>query len=306
MGRFIARRLMTMVLVIFLVSLVTFSMLHLVPGDPAEMIANESGQNVDINAIRQDLGLDQPLPAQYLRFISNALRGDLGRTFRGNKPVLGEFMSRFPNTLRLAFFAMLAAAIVGGLAGVASAVWRNSMVDYVTMSIAVFGVSMPVFWLGLMLIFVFSYRLGWLPSFGFSTWQQMILPVVTLSTISMATIARLTRSSLLDVLQEDYIRTARAKGLDERVILWRHALKNGLIPILTVVGLQFGILLGGAVITEIVFAIPGVGRLVVDGILARDFPVVQGSILLLAFTFSLVNLVIDILYAYVDPRIRYN
>lgn len=305
MTTYIIKRLLTAILVLILVSIGVFSMIHLAPGDPIEMLSFEVGQATDMDAIREQLGLNDPLPVQYFRFVGNALQGDLGRTIRGNRPVTLEFFSRFPNTLKLAVSSLLLAIVVGVLAGIASAVWPNSIIDYIAMFLAIFGVSMPVFWLGLMLMLFFSLRLDWLPLSGFSTWKHMILPTITLSSTSMAFIARMTRSNLQEVLKEDYIRTAKAKGLKFREVVRIHALKNSLIPVVTLVGLQFGNLLGGAVITEIVFAIPGVGRLVVEGITARDFPLVQGSVLFLSVGFVLVNLVVDILYAYLDPRIHY-
>ncbi len=305
MSTYILRRLLTAILVLLIVSVAVFAMIHLAPGDPIEMLTFEVGQVTDMDAIRERLGLNDPLPVQYLRFMRGVLHGDMGRTIRGNRPVVQEFMSRFPNTLKLAFSSLFLAVLVGVTAGIASAVWPNSPVDYAAMFIAVFGVSMPVFWLGLMLMLFFSLRLGWLPLTGLDTWKHMILPTVTLSSTSMASIARLMRSGMLDVLREDYVRTAWSKGLNARSVLFRHALKNCLIPVVTLAGLQFGHLLGGAVITEIVFAIPGVGRLVVEGIIARDFPLVQGSVLFLSAGFVFVNLLVDILYAYLDPRIHY-
>ncbi len=305
MTAYIVRRLLVSVLVLFASSVAVFSMIHLAPGDPVEMLTFESGQITDLDAIRERLGLNDPLPVQYFRFATRALRGDLGHSIRSNRPVTEEFFSRLPNTLKLAVASLILAIIVGMLAGIASAVWANSLIDYVVMFSSVFGISMPVFWLGLMLMLLFSLRLGWLPVSGFSTWKHMILPTITLSTISMASIARLMRSSLLEVLQEDYIRTAKAKGLAYWSVLFRHALRNSLIPVVTVAGLQLGMLLGGAVLTEMVFAIPGVGRLVVDAILTRDFPLVQGSVLFLATGFVLVNLLVDLSYFYLDPRIQY-
>ncbi len=305
MSTYLVRRLFHALLVLWLVSVAVFAMLHLVPGDPVEILAFESGTGADMEAMRERLGLNDPLPVQYLRFAGNALQGDLGRSIRSNRPVTEEFFSRFPNTATLAFLALGLALLIGIPAGVISAVKPNSVLDYFSMFVAVIGVSMPVFWLGLLLLLVFSLRLEWLPMSGFTTWKHMILPTITLSMFSMASVARLTRSSFLEVMREDYVRTARAKGLSGWRILSVHALRNSLIPVVTIAGLQFGQLLGGAVITEIVFAIPGVGRLVVDGITARDFPIVQGSVLYLSVSFVFVNLLVDVLYTYIDPRIRY-
>lgn len=305
MQAYLLKRVINAIIVLWLVSIAVFSMLHLVPGDPVELLAYESGGAADLDAMRERLGLNDPLPVQYLRFAGNALQGDLGRSIRGNRPVTDEFFSRFPNTAKLAVLSLGLAIAVGVPAGIASAVWPNTPLDYLSMFIAIVGVSMPVFWLGLLLLLLFSLRLEWFPLSGFSTWQHMVLPTITLSMFSMASIARLTRSSFMEVMQEDYIRTARAKGLRGFRVLSVHALRNSLIPVVTMAGLQFGQLLGGAVITEIVFAIPGVGRLVVDGITSRDFPIVQGSVLYLSVSFVFVNLLVDILYTYIDPRIRY-
>ena len=305
MTTYIIRRLLIAIVVLFFVSLAVFLMLHLVPGDPVEMLSFSVGQTTDMDAIRERLGLNDPLPVQYYKFLSNALQGDLGRTIRGNRPVTEEFFSRFPNTLKLVTASIFIAFVFGSLVGIASALRPNSLLDFMATGCSIFWISMPSFWLGLMLIFLFSVRLGWLPTSGATTWKHFVLPAFALSMLSMASIARLVRSSLLDVLQEDYIRTAKAKGLSRRNVIGAHALKNSLIPAVTVAGLQFGHLLGGAVVIEMVFAIPGVGRMVVDGILARDFPLVQGSVLFLAVGVVLTNLFVDIIYVYLDPRIRY-
>ncbi len=286
------------------VSLGVFLMIHLVPGDPVLVMLSEFASPADQQALRQQLGLDRPLYIQYWRYLSGALRGDLGRSVRSNRPVVSEIAWRLPNTLRLAVAAMLLAAAGGGLVGVVSAVRRNTLWDHASMLAVLVGLSMPSFWLGLMLMIVFAVRLQWLPVAGYEGWQHVILPGLTLAAGPAAILARLTRSSMLEVLSQDFVRTARAKGLHEQTVVVKHALKNSLVPVVTVLGLQFGHLLGGAVITESVFAWPGVGRLVVDAILARDFPVVQGTVLVIALGFVLVNLIVDVLYAYLDPRIR--
>jgi len=265
---------------------------------------SEFASPADQQALRQQLGLDRPLYIQYWRYLSGAMRGDLGRSVRSNRPVVNEIAWRLPNTLRLAVVAMLLAASGGGLVGIISAVRRNTVWDHATMLAALAGLSMPSFWLGLMLMIIFAVRLEWLPVAGYEGWQYVILPGITLAAGPAAVLARLTRSSMLEVLNQDFVRTARAKGLREQTVVVKHALKNSLIPVVTVLGLQFGHLMGGAVITESVFAWPGVGRLVVDAILARDFPVVQGTVLVIALGFVLVNLIVDVLYAYLDPRIR--
>lgn len=286
------------------VSLGVFLMIHLVPGDPVLVMLSEFASPTDQDALRRELGLDRPLYVQYWRYLSAAVRGDLGRSVRSNRPVLSEIAWRLPNTVRLALAAMLLATVVGVTVGVLSAVRRYSVWDHAAMVAVLAGLSTPSFWLALLLMTVFAVRLGWVPVAGYEGWRHIILPAVTLAAAPAAVLARLTRSSMLEVLTQDFIRTARAKGLPERRVVLRHALKNGLIPVVTVLGLQFGHLLGGAVITESIFAWPGVGRLVVDAILARDFPVVQGTVLVIALGFVVVNLLVDLLYAYLDPRIR--
>lgn len=301
---YVRRRLLFSVLTMFGVSVGVFMMIHLVPGDPVLVMLSEFASPADQEALREELGLNKPLHIQYWRYLTHALRGDLGRSVRSNRTVVSEIAWRFPNTVRLALAALILAVLVGGTLGVISAVRRNTIFDHSAMVTVLIGLSMPSFWLGLMLMIVVAVRLELLPVAGYEGWQYLILPAVTLAAAPAAVLARLTRSSMLEVLNQDYVRTARAKGLHERRIVLKHALKNGLIPVMTVLGLQFGYLLGGAVITESVFAWPGIGRLVVDAILARDFPVVQGTVLTLALGFVLVNLAVDVLYAYLDPRIR--
>lgn len=249
--------------------------------------------------------LDEPLHTQYFVYMGNLLQGDMGRSAFTRRPVAVELYERFPNTLILTVAALGIATVLGMSAGIISATKRYSLFDNFVMLLALAGIAIPVFWLGLMLQLLFSVNLGWLPSSGMDTWRHLILPALTLGLATTALIARITRSSMLDVLGQDYINTARAKGLVERIVVYKHALKNALIPVVTVMGLQFGILLGGAVLTESVFSWPGVGRLLVDSILARDYPVVQGAVLVLALFFVLINLVVDIIYALLDPRITY-
>ena len=302
-------------------------MLHLTPGDPvAIMIGTEGVADREMVAnLRRELGLDQPLHVQYFRFLRRAALGDLGTSIRTREPVRVEVMSRFPATAELAVAALCLSTLIGVGAGVTSAVRQYSLIDHAGMVGAMLGASIPVFWLGLMLILVFAVRYPLLPVSGrgapFSeaavvlfqgdasllvrALRHLILPAVCLGLSRAAVVARLTRSSMLEVLRQEYVRTARAKGLRERAVIYRHALRNALIPIVTIVGLQFGFLLGGAVIAEVVFSWPGVGRLAVDGILARDYPVVQGCVLLVAAIFVLLNLSVDILYAWLNPRIRY-
>jgi len=304
-SRYILRRLLYAIPVMLVVSLIVFGILHIAPGDPATMLAGEDARPEDVAAIKANYGLDQPLYVQYGVWLGNALRGDFGRSIVTRRPVMDEIATRLPSTAQLAVSALFLAVIVGMIVGVISATRQYSALDHGVMVLALLGVSMPVFWLGLMLIMIFAVELRWLPTGGTGTIQQLVLPAVTLGAASTAIIARMTRSSMLEVVRQDYIRTARAKGLMERVVLVRHALKNALIPVATVVGIEFGYLLGGAVITETVFSRPGLGRLLVTSINSRDFPVVQGTLMLLAGSFVLVNLLVDILYGFLDPRIRY-
>jgi peptide/nickel transport system permease protein len=303
--RYLVARSVLAVPVLLGVSVMVFALIRLIPGDPAQLMAGQAATEDVVREIRRSLGLDRPLVVQYGYFLRNAVRGDLGRSLFNGAPVRDELAQRFPRTVRLAAASMLVALLIGIPAGILSATRHLSWVDSLVMVAALAGVSVPVFWLGLNLILIFAVRLAWLPAFGYETWRHLILPSVTLGTASAAIIARMTRSSMLEVLRQDYVRTARAKGVAERVVVSRHALRNALIPVATVVGLQLGTLVSGAVLTENVFAWPGVGRLLVDAVLARDYPVVQGAVLLIATTFVVLNLLVDVLYALLDPRIRY-
>jgi peptide/nickel transport system permease protein len=303
---YLINRLALSVVVVFGVSVLVFSMLHLVPGDPAVVMLSESASGQDVEQLRHDLGLDQPLWVQYTLYIGHVVHGDLGRSIRLQQPVAQLIAGRLPNTLELAITSLTLATILGVAVGAISAVRRGRLSDHAVMAAALLGVSLPSFWLGLLLILFFGLRLGVLPIAGNQDGlSSLVLPAVTLAAVPTATIARLTRSGLLDVLGEDYIRTARAKGLRELAVIVNHALRNSMIPVITVVGVQFGVLLGGAVIVETVFAWPGVGRLLIDAVSARDFPLVQGIMLFISISFVLVNLLADVVYAYVDPRIRY-
>ena len=305
MLRYILRRILMLVPVLFGVTLVSFSLLHLVPGDPAEVLGGQEATKEDVERIRREYGLDRPLAVQYLRFAANAARGDFGVSIQSRHPVRDLLLQRLAFTLQLSLASILVASAVGLLAGVVSSTRPYSLFDATSMLGALFGISMPIFWLGLLLILVFAVRLHWLPSGGTGTLLHLILPAIALGGASAAVIARMTRASMLEVVQQDYIRTARAKGHREGVVILRHALKNAMIPILTVFGLEFGSMLGGAVLTETVFSLPGIGRLLVEGIFARDYPVVQGAMILVGTTFVLVNLLTDVAYAFFDPRIRY-
>lgn len=301
---FLLRRLLFLIPVIVGVSVGVFLMVHLMPGDPARIMAGIDASQEDIERVRVSLGLQDPLPVQYIRFVGRALTGDFGESFRTRKPVMAEVGSRYFNTLLLGIASIGVAILFGGITGTLSAVRKYSVFDNLCMMASLVGVSMPTFYLGLMLMLLFSVHLGWLPLVGKESWRHLILPSLTLGAPSAAVISRMVRSSLLEILDQDYIRTARAKGLREWVVIGKHALRNATVAVVTVVGLQLGYLLGGAVVTETVFAWPGIGRLVVQSILARDFPVVQTCVLILALTFVLINLVTDLLYSLLDPRIR--
>jgi peptide/nickel transport system permease protein len=305
MWAYVAKRLLLSIPVILGVAFLVFAMVRIIPGDPARIIAGEAATQEVVEGLRKDLGLDRPLLEQFATFLGSLARGDFGRSIRSRAPVSEELRARIPNTLQLTGAALLVAVIVGVGAGVVSAIRPYSLLDAGVMLVALAGLSMPVFWSGLMLILVFAVYLGWLPAVGTGSIQHLILPSITLGMATAAIIARMTRSSMLEVLRSDYIRTARAKGAQERAVINRHALRNALIPVITVVGLQMGTLLSGAVLTESVFAWPGIGRLLVDGILSRDYPIVQAAVLVVALAFVLVNLIVDMLYAAVDPRIHY-
>lgn len=307
MLKYSVRRLIQTIPVIIGVTIVVFLLMHLIPGDAAQVIIGEGAPREQVEQIRENLGLNDPLPLQYWNYVSGLLQGDLGDSIRSSRPIADEiFTSRFWVTLELAVYSTILAVFLGILAGIISAVKKSSPADIGVMFIALFGLSMPNFWLGLMLIQYFAVDLGWFRPSGWGTWSQTVLPVITLGTGGAAIIARMTRSSMLEVISQDYIRTARAKGVRERVIVYRHALKNAMIPVITVIGLEFGGLLGGAVLTESVFAVNGMGRYVVDSIRARDFPVVQATVLVLSIMFVLVNLLVDISYRYFNKRIDFD
>ncbi|MDR7464774.1 MAG: ABC transporter permease [Armatimonadota bacterium] len=305
MAGYVGRRLLLLLPVLLGVLTVVFVLMRAVPGDPARLIAGPEATQTELEAVRREWGLDAPLPVQYLQYLSRVARGDLGESIRSRRPVTVELAARFPNTLRLALASLLIMTVLGVSAGILAATHQNTFLDYASMAVALVGISMPIFWLGLMLMLLFSLYLGWLPATGRDGPAHLVLPAITLGTALTAVVARITRASMLEVLRQDYIRTARAKGLSERLVVWAHALRNALIPTVTVVGLNFGGLLSGAVLTETVFARPGIGRLIVDAIEMRDYPVVQGGVLLVALTYSLVNLIVDVAYAFIDPRIRY-
>ena len=333
MKEYILKRLAMLVIVLLGVSVITFVLVRAAPGDPAVHLAGEHATAATLEAIREKYHLNDPIYVQYFIWLEMALQGDLGRSIESRELVRVEIMDRLPTTLELSIIAIIIASAVGIVAGIISAVRQYSPIDYGVMFGALFGVSMPIFWLGLMLLYFVGVKLGWVPIGGrlsvgvdleritglyvldsiltlngealIDSIKHLILPSIALATIPMATIARMTRSSMLEVLRQDYIRTERAKGLSERVVIYKHAIKNALIPIVTVIGMNIGILMGGAVLTETIFTLPGLGKYIADAILAYDYPVVQGFTIFFATAFVIINLITDILYMYIDPRIKY-
>jgi ABC-type dipeptide/oligopeptide/nickel transport system permease component len=305
MGRLIGRRLLFLLPVLFGILLAVFVTMRIVPGDPARLVAGPDAGPEELATIRQQFGLDRPLHVQFERYVLDILRGEFGRSLKTQRPVLDEIVPRLGNTALLAVLSTLFAVIVGLLAGIVAAARRNSAFDHTTMVVAMLGVSTPSFYLGIVLIVVFAVMLRLFPAGGSGGLAHLVLPAVTLGASTLGIVARMTRASMIDVLDEDYIRTARAKGVRERLIVARHALRNALLPVIAVVALQFGFVLAGSVLVETVFSFPGIGWLIVESISMRDFPVVQGSILLVTFVSVVVNLAADILYGYADPRVKY-
>ena len=305
MATYVLRRLGMTLLVLLAVSALVFLMSHLTPGDPATIMLGENASAADVARLRHELGLDRPMAEQYGRYLGNVARGDLGHSIRSGRPVANEIWERFPPTLQLTLAATGVGAVSGILLGALAATSRSRLIETLVMSTSLLGISMPSFWLGLLLILLFGLVLHWLPIAGGSGWQALVLPTVTLGAQAAAVLARLTRASLLDVLPSDFVRTARAKGVAPRRVLMYHALRNALIPVVTVIGLQFGGLLGGAVIVESVFARSGLGRFAVGAVQSRDFPLIQGIVLFAAAAYALVNLSVDALYVALDPRIEY-
>lgn len=301
----VARRLASAIPVLIGVSVIVFLMMRLLPGDVAQLILSDWGASRDqVEQLREQLGLNDPLWLQYYNFATRALQGDLGRSVHTNRPVLAEVLSQFPSTIELTLAAVGFAVLLGVPLGTIAALRQNSALDNSSMLISLVGVSMPSFWLGLLLIFTFSLTLGWFPATGRGGMERLVLPAVTLGFIAAATIARLVRSSMLEVLRQEYVLVAHAKGLSGLAVIWRHAMRNALIPVITIVGLQFGNLLAGAVIVETVFTRPGLGRLTITAILGKDFTLVQGAILFTATVYIVVNLLVDLSYSFIDPRIR--
>jgi len=302
---YLVKRLSGMVPTLLLVAVVVFLFVHLLPGDPARLAAGPDADQTTVDLVRQELGLDLPLPQQFVRYFAQLLQGDLGTSLRTKRPVATEIAERFMPTLWLTLASMAWSVLLGMLLGIVSAVWRNRWPDRLAMTLAVSGISFPAFALGMLLMQVFSVNLGWLPTVGASTWQHYILPSVTLGAAVAAVMARFTRASFVEVIQEDFVRTARAKGVAESGVIIRHALRNALIPVVTMMGLQFGFLLGGSIVVETVFNWPGLGRLLVDAVTQRDYPVMQGLVLLFSLEFILINLIVDVLYGVINPSIRY-
>jgi len=337
MGKYILKRLLLLIPTLWGVVTLVFFMIILAPGDAAQAMAGERASKEIIEKFRHDLGLDQPLMVQYVKYLKRVVVLDFGKSIKSGQRVIDDIKARFPATIELSFFAMFFATFFGLLAGILSATRQYSFIDYTSMFVALVGVSMPIFWLGIVLILIFSVNLNILPTGGrinvryifkpitnfyiidgfiylFKTGDakylassvvHLLLPAVTLGTVPLAIIARMTRSSMLEVLKQDYIKTARAKGLTEKKVVYRHALKNALLPVITVIGLQFGLLLGGAILTETIFAWPGIGKWIVYAITARDYPAVQGGVIIISVTFVFINLLVDILYSYINPKIKY-
>lgn len=307
MLQYIAKRLLLTIPTIVAITLLVFAMLHAVPGDPATIFAGDKNVTPEqLAVVRRDMGLDRPLTVQYLDYLTRILTGNLGRSLYSQRPVSLEIRQRWPSSAELAVSAFVLASSLGLVLGVVSALWRSTWIDASAMLFAMLGVSMPIFWLASMLIFVFGIILGWFPVIGSGGWNRLVLPALALGLISSATLARLVRSSVLEVLSQPFVTTARSKGLAEMKILARHVMKNAFIPVITVMGLQFGTLLSGAVITETVFARPGIGKLLIDAILIKDFPIIQAVIMIIALAYVLINLLVDVSYALLDPRIRFD
>ncbi|ASG17371.1 glutathione ABC transporter permease GsiC [Salmonella enterica] len=305
MLNYVLKRLLGLIPTLLIVAVLVFLFVHLLPGDPARLIAGPEADAQVIALVRQQLGLDQPLHVQFWRYITHVLQGDFGTSMVSRRPVSEEIASRFLPTLWLTITSMIWAVLFGMAIGIAAAVWRNRWPDRVGMTLAVTGISFPAFALGMLLMQIFSVDLGWLPTVGADSWQHYILPSLTLGAAVASVMARFTRSSFVDVLSEDYMRTARAKGVSETWVVLKHGLRNAMIPVVTMMGLQFGFLLGGSIVVEKVFNWPGLGRLLVDSVDMRDYPVIQAEVLLFSLEFILINLVVDILYAAINPAIRY-
>lgn len=304
MFRYIVKRIIGVIPTLILVVTFVFLFVRMIPGDPARLVAGEQATQEDVEIIREELGLNDSLPSQYAKYVTGLFKGDLGTSLRTKRPVLTEVSNRYINTVRLTLLSLAWSSVAGILLGVWSGKNRSKWQDYTGMTLAVSGISLPTFWIGFMLIIVFSVNLKWFPTTGAEGFSSLVLPAFALGTSVAAVVARFTRSSMIEVLKEDYIRTARAKGLKEKAIVWRHAFRNSMISVVTVIGLQFGYLLGGSVVTESVFAFPGLGSLLIESVNYRDYPAIQSLILIFSLHFIAINLLVDILYAVLNPEIQ--
>ncbi|MEP6558973.1 MAG: glutathione ABC transporter permease GsiC [Burkholderiales bacterium] len=305
MINYVLKRLFGLLPTLLIVGVLVFLFVHLLPGDPARLAAGPNADLETVQLVRQDLGLDKSLPQQFVRFFGNMLQGDFGTSIRTKRSVASEIGERMFPTLMLTITSMVWAVIFGMGIGIVSAVYRNQWPDRVGMTLAVSGISFPAFALGMLLMQIFSVKLGWLPTIGADSWRHYVLPSITLGAAVAAVMARFTRASFIEVIQEDFVRTARAKGVPEKIVLFKHCLRNALIPVVTMMGLQFGFLLGGSIVVEAVFNWPGLGRLLVDSVNTRDYPVIQVLVLLFSLEFLLINLLVDVLYGFINPTIRY-
>ncbi|VTU40509.1 Glutathione transport system permease protein GsiC [Variovorax sp. PBS-H4] len=305
MTQYVLKRLLGLLPTLLIVAVLVFLFVHMLPGDPARLAAGPDASPETVALVRADLGLDKPMPQQFLNFFTNLLQGDFGRSLRSKRPVSTEIAERFMPTLLLTVTSMAWAVVFGMAIGITSAVYRNQWPDRVGMTLAVSGISFPAFALGMLLMQIFSVQLGWLPTVGADSWRHYILPSITLGAAVAAVMARFTRASFVEVIQEDFVRTARAKGVSEKWVVLKHCLRNALIPVVTMMGLQFGFLLGGSIVVEAVFNWPGLGRLLVDAVDMRDYPVIQALVLLFSLEFILINLVVDVMYGFINPTIRF-
>lgn len=304
MYKYVLKRLLLLIPIILGITFIVFSIMSLTPGDPGMLILGTSAPQEAIDKLNHELGYDKPFLARYAGYVKNALMGDFGKSYRTNKPVFKEIFARFPTTLTLAVLGVLTSVIIGIPIGILSAVKQYSKLDIISTTAAMLMVSVPGFWLGLMLIILFSLKLGWLPSNGIDTISALILPTITLALPSAANIIRMTRSTMLETIRQDYIRTARSKGAVERTIIWKHALRNALLPVITVIGMDFGALLGGTILIESIYSIPGLGMLMLTAIRMKDIPQVMAAVIFLASMFSVIMLMVDLIYAYIDPRLK--
>ena len=304
MYKYIGKRLILLIPILLGVTFIVFSIMSLTPGDPARLILGQKAPQEAVDQLNHELGFDKPFLIRFVNYVKNAVQGDFGKSYRTDRPVFEEIFSRFPTTLKLAIFGVITSVILGIPLGILSAVKQYSAVDVISTVAAMFMAAIPGFWLGLMMILLFSLKLGWLPSNGVGSLAHFVMPTITLAVPSAAGILRLTRSTMLETIRQDYIRTARAKGAAEKTVIWKHSLKNALLPVITVVGMNFGYLLGGTILIEAVFSMPGIGSLMITAIRMKDIPQVMAAVIFLAALFCIIMLLVDLLYAYIDPRIR--